>query len=158
MKIQLTYIGRDKKNLYSEAESTFLKRIKNYHKDFQVNAIAPPSYSNAMSANQIQEKEGVMITEKIDFTKGQTILLDEKGKTFTSEKFSKYLNNKMNLSQDLHFIIGGAYGFSANTKQKANDLLALSNLTMPHHLARVVLLEQIYRAFTILRNENYHNT
>jgi len=157
VKIQLTYIGRDKKNLYADAESTFVKRIKNYHKDFRINAITPPSYSNSMTGSQIQEKEGIMLTEKIDFNKGQILLLDEKGKSYTSEKFASFLNNKMNLSQDIHFIIGGAYGFSEKTKQKASNLIALSSMTMPHHLARVVLIEQIYRAYTILRNENYHN-
>ena len=81
------------------------------------------------------------------------IALDELGKQFTSIEFSKSLEK---ISQPICFIIGGAYGLSSEVKAKANTLLSLSNMTMPHIMARVMLIEQIYRAYTISENHPYH--
>jgi len=156
LKIQLIYIGRDKKNIYSDVEKTFISRIKHYA-SFKIIDLNPPSYSKSLSTDEIRKKEAKLITPYLE-KNTINILLDEIGKNFTSVQFSEFLNSKMNQSKDINLIIGGAYGFSNETRSKAHALLALSKMTMPHHLARVVLLEQVYRAFTILKNEKYHNS
>ena len=81
------------------------------------------------------------------------IILDEYGSQFTSKEFSLRLNK---IAQPITFIIGGAYGLSEEIKNRANLLLSLSNMTMPHILARIILVEQIYRAYTISENHPYH--
>jgi len=137
-------------------EKTFISRIKHYA-SFKIIDLNPPSYSKSLSIDEIRKKEAKLITPYLE-KNTINILLDEIGKNYTSVQFSEFLNSKMNQSKDINLIIGGAYGFSNETRSKAHALLALSKMTMPHHLARVVLLEQVYRAFTILKNEKYHNS
>ncbi|OFY27506.1 MAG: hypothetical protein A2X09_07480 [Bacteroidetes bacterium GWF2_43_11] len=87
-----------------------------------------------------------------------TVLLDEGGIEFTSVEFSKFLQQRMNQGiRQLNFIVGGAYGFDPEVKQKASFKLALSKMTFPHQLVRLLFMEQLYRAFTILKNEPYHH-
>jgi 23S rRNA (pseudouridine1915-N3)-methyltransferase len=153
--IQLIYIGRDKKSIYTELENTFVNRIKHYT-TFKIIGLSPPSYPKSITSTEIKKKETQLIQPYLN--KATTnILLDEKGKTYTSIQFSELLNNKLITSKDINFIVGGAYGFSDEAKQQADTLLSLSKMTMPHHLARLVMVEQLYRAFTILKNEKYHN-
>ena len=86
------------------------------------------------------------------------VLLDEKGKRYTSRGFAQQMQKWMNAGpKRLVFIVGGAFGFSPKMYEKANGLLSMSEMTTSHQLIRVVFLEQIYRAFTILNNEPYHN-
>jgi 23S rRNA (pseudouridine1915-N3)-methyltransferase len=88
----------------------------------------------------------------------KVILLDEKGKTYTSVQFSNFIQTQMNTSlKQLVFVIGGAYGFSDEMYQRADSLLSLSKMTLTHQMVRIVFLEQVYRAFTILNNEPYHH-
>ena len=155
MTITLIYIGRQKKNIYEEVEQTFVKRIKHYV-SLKIIAIQPLSYPKSLPIEEIRKKEEALITNYLS-PSTINILLDENGKTYDSKQFSQFLNSKMNLSKDINFIVGGAYGFSKSAKAKADSMLSLSKLTMPHHMARVVFLEQLYRAYTIMRNEKYHN-
>ena len=86
------------------------------------------------------------------------ILLDEKGKTFTSEGFSEFLQKKMNSGlKNLIFVIGGPYGFSEAVYERANGKVSLSSMTFSHQMVRLFFIEQLYRGFTILRNEPYHH-
>lgn len=156
MTITLIYIGRQKKNIYAEVEQTFIRRIKHYA-SLKIKAIQPISYPKSLPIGEIRKKEEELIFNYLS-TSTINILLDEKGKEFSSTQFSHFLNSKINLSKDINFIVGGAYGFSKSVKAEANSILSLSKLTMPHHMARIVFLEQLYRAFTIMRNEKYHNT
>lgn len=87
----------------------------------------------------------------------ELILLEEHGKEFTSVQFADWLGRKMNASKNLCFVIGSAYGFDDSLKEKATQLISLSKMTLPHQLAKVVFIEQLYRAFTILKNEKYHH-
>ena len=155
MIIQLIYIGRDKKNIYTELENTFFNRIKHYS-TIKITGLSPPIYPKSISTNEIKKKESQLIQPYLE-KPTTNILLDEKGKHYTSIQFADLLNNKMIISKDINFIVGGAYGFSEEIKKKADSILSLSKMTMPHHLARLVLVEQLYRAFTILKNEKYHN-
>ena len=154
MTITLIYIGRQKKNIYEEVEQTFVKRIKHYV-SLKIKAIQPISYPRSLPIDNIRKKEEELIANHLS-SSSINILLDENGKVYDSKQFSQFLNSKLNLSKDINFIVGGAYGFSKSAKAKADCVLSLSKLTMPHHMARVVFLEQLYRAYTIMRNEKYH--
>ncbi len=87
------------------------------------------------------------------------ILLDEFGKEYTSVDFARYIESKMQLSvKNMVFVVGGAYGFAPEIKKMSHHSLSLSLLTFPHQLVRLIFLEQLYRAFTIIRNEKYHHS
>jgi 23S rRNA (pseudouridine1915-N3)-methyltransferase len=110
-----------------------------------------------LSEAQQKEKEGELILAKIGPT-DQLILLDENGKTFSSVGFSDYLQKKMNAGiKTLVFVIGGPYGFSETVYQKAQGKISLSEMTFSHQMVRLFVIEQLYRGFTILRNEPYHH-
>lgn len=149
------YIGRDKKNIYADAEKEFVKRIKRYCK-FDVLALTPPKLSSSSPRQLFQAKEEALLIEKLP-ENSHFILLDEKGKEFSSQTFSKFLDITRSKHSKINFIVGGAYGFSEEFRNKHKDVISLSKLTFPHHMARLVFLEQLYRGFTILNNEPYHN-
>ena len=110
-----------------------------------------------LSEAQQKEKEGELILSKITPT-DQLILLDENGKTISSVGFSDFLQKKMNTGiKTLVFVIGGPYGFSETVYQKAQGKVSLSEMTFSHQMVRLFVIEQIYRGFTILRNEPYHH-
>lgn len=157
MKIKLLYIGREKKNFFSDQEALYLTRIKHYLQ-IELVAIAPLKSIKSLSVAEIQNKEQALFEKHLDKS-NMTILLDENGRQYDSTSFSKLLESRMASGiKELNFIIGGAYGFSDNMKEKYKQLISLSKLTFAHHLARVIFLEQIYRALTIMNNEPYHNS
>ena len=156
MKIKLLTIGKtDDKNLQTLIES-YQKRLKHYI-NFTIEII--PDIKNVKNLSEIQqkEKEGELILKKISNT-DVLILLDEKGKEFRSLEFSKYLQKKMNSGiKQLVLVIGGPYGFSEAVYKKSSDKISLSKMTFSHQMIRLFVVEQIYRAFTILKNEPYHH-
>lgn len=105
--------------------------------------------------DQLQE-EANSIQKKISGNE-EVILLDRGGIEYSSEEFSAWLQKKLSASKNLCFIIGGAYGFHESLKKKNTTRISLSRMTLPHQLAKVIFAEQLYRAFTILRNEKYHH-
>ena len=110
-----------------------------------------------LSENQQKEKEGELILSKIG-SSDQLILLDENGKNFSSVGFSEELQKKMNSGiKTLVFVIGGPYGFSETVYAKAQGKISLSKMTFSHQMVRLFFIEQLYRGFTILRNEPYHH-
>ena len=156
MKIKLIAIGKtDDKNLQTLID-VYQNRLKHYV-NFQLEII--PDIKNAKNLSQIQqkEKEGSLILNKLNAT-DELILLDEKGKELRSIEFSKYFQKKM-LSgiKQLVFVIGGPYGFSDDVYKKAKGKISLSKMTFSHQMIRLFIIEQIYRAFTILKNEPYHH-
>lgn len=156
MKIKIIMIGKTHKNFLIEGEDEYSKRLKKY---ISVQKIEIPDIKNAKSLSQseIKKKEGDLILQKIDMG-DLVVLLDEKGKEFTSLNFSKWIQDKMNHSvKSLVFIIGGAYGFSDEVYQRASEKIALSKMTFSHQMIRMIFLEQVYRAFSILNNEPYHH-
>jgi len=156
MKIKLLVIGKtDKKNLV-ELKSDYQKRLKFYIK-FEIEIIPDIKNVRNLSESQQKEKEGDLILSKIKST-DILVLLDEKGKELTSIQFSNYLQKKMNAgTKQLVFVIGGPYGFSDSVYKKTNERLSFSKMTFSHQMFRLFVTEQIYRAFTILRNEPYHH-
>ncbi len=156
MQIKLLAIGKtDDKNLITLIDD-YQKRLNHYIKfDFEV--IPDLKKVKHLSEKQQKDKEGELILSKI--AKSDTvILLDENGKTMDSITFSNYLQKHMNSGiKQLIFIIGGPYGFSESIYQRANAKLALSKMTFSHQMVRLFFIEQIYRGFTILKNEPYHH-
>jgi len=156
MKIKLIAIGKtDNKNLQSLMED-YSKRL-GFYVSFDFELI--PDIKNVKNLSETQQKqaEGSEIVKRL--IKSDTlILLDEKGNTYSSVQFSQFLQKKMNSGlKTLVFVIGGPYGFSDEIYQRANGKVSLSSMTFSHQMVRLFFIEQLYRAFTILRNEPYHH-
>ncbi|WP_338377914.1 23S rRNA (pseudouridine(1915)-N(3))-methyltransferase RlmH [uncultured Flavobacterium sp.] len=156
MNIKLIAIGKtDNKNLQTLIEE-YTKRLSFYIK-FDLEIIPDIKNVKNLSESQQKEKEGELILSKITPT-DNLILLDENGKTFSSVGFSEFLQKKMNAGiKTLVFVIGGPYGFSEKVYQKANGKVSLSEMTFSHQMVRLFVIEQLYRGFTILKNEPYHH-
>lgn len=156
MKIKLLVIGNtDDKNLIRLIEM-YQKRLQHYIK-FEIEIIADLKNSKNLSEEQQKVQEGQTILKKLQPT-DQLVLLDEKGSEFRSIEFSRFLQKKMNSGiKQLVFAIGGPYGFSDAVYQKARGKLSLSKMTFSHQMIRLFMVEQLYRAFTILKNEPYHH-
>ena len=156
MNIKLIAIGKtDDKNLQALIDE-YQKRLSFYIK-FEMELI--PDIKNVKNLSEIQqkEKEGELILSKLSPT-DYLILLDENGKTFTSLEFANELQKKMNAGiKTLVYVIGGPYGFSEAVYQKAQQKISLSKMTFSHQMVRLFFIEQVYRGFTILRNEPYHH-
>ncbi|GEQ85990.1 ribosomal RNA large subunit methyltransferase H [Patiriisocius marinistellae] len=156
MKITLLAIGKtDNKQLIALTE-TYKKRL-NHYVNFSFEVI--PDIKKAKNRSEAQQKiaEGDEILKKLQ-TSDTLIILDEKGKTYTSEKFADFLQKKMNSGlKNLVFVIGGPYGFSDDIYARANGKISLSAMTFSHQMVRLFFIEQLYRGFTILKNEPYHH-
>jgi 23S rRNA (pseudouridine1915-N3)-methyltransferase len=155
MKIELWVIGKTDFEYLKEGITLYEKRLKHYN-SFEINVLQdiknPP-----LSYEALKVKEGELILSKIqkeDFL----ILLDEKGKEMTSIEFSNLIEKKqMDNVKRMIFQIGGAFGFSEAVYARANMQLSFSKMTFSHQMIRLFFTEQLYRAFTILKGEKYHN-
>ncbi len=156
MNIKLIAIGKtDNKNLQSLIDE-YQKRLSFYIK-FDLEIIPDIKNAKNLSENQQKEKEGELILAKITST-DQLIILDENGKNFSSVAFSEELQKKMNSGvKTLVYVIGGPYGFSEAVYAKASGKISLSSMTFSHQMVRLFFIEQLYRGFTILKNEPYHH-
>ena len=156
MKITLLAIGKtDNKHLQSLIDD-YSKRL-GFYVTFEMEII--PDIKNAKNLSEpLQKKaEGDEILKRIA-TSETLILLDAKGKVYSSEHFSEFLQKKMNSGiKNLVFVIGGPYGFSEEVYERCNGKLSLSSMTFSHQMVRLFFIEQVYRAYTILRNEPYHH-
>lgn len=156
MTIKLLAIGKtDNKELQILIDD-YQKRLGFYIK-FEFEIIPDIKNSKNLTEDQQKQKEGELILSKLNAT-DVLILLDEKGKQMDSISFSNYLQKHMNSGiKQLVFVIGGPYGFSPEVFEKAQGKLSLSKMTFSHQMVRLFVIEQLYRAFTILRNEPYHH-
>ena len=156
MQISLIAIGKtDNKNLQVLIED-YKKRLGFYIK-FNFEVIPDIKNSKHLSEAQQKDKEGELILSKIQ-NSDVLILLDENGKSYHSVGFSEFLQKKMNSGlKNLVFVIGGPYGFSKAVYEKAQGKVSLSQMTFSHQMVRLFFVEQLYRGFTILRNEPYHH-
>jgi 23S rRNA (pseudouridine1915-N3)-methyltransferase len=156
MTIKLLTIGKtDNKSLQALIDD-YLKRLGHYVK-FEFDVISDLKNTKNLSETQQQLKEAELILKQIQAS-DVLILLDEKGKELDSVGFSNYLQKYMNSGiKRLIFVIGGPYGFSPNIYQRANGKLSLSKMTFSHQMIRLFFIEQLYRAFSILKNEPYHH-
>lgn len=156
MTIKLLTIGKTDNKQLDALIADYKKRLSFYIK-FQLEIIPDLKNVKNLSETQQKHKEGLLILEKIGNTDA-LILLDENGKQVNSVEFSKYLQKHMNSGiKQLVFVIGGPYGFSEDVYKKANGKISLSKMTFSHQMVRLFFTEQLYRGFTILRNEPYHH-
>ena len=156
MNFRLLAIGKTDNKALQTLIDDYTKRLSFYVK-FDLEIIPDIKNVKNLSEAQQKEKEGELILSKITPT-DHLILLDENGKTFSSVGFSDFLQKKMNAgTKTLVFVIGGPYGFSETVYQKAQGKVSLSEMTFSHQMVRLFVIEQIYRGFTILRNEPYHH-
>lgn len=132
------------------------KRLPHYT-PFSCTIIPELKNTQHLSAEEVKRREGELLLKEIIST-DYVVLLDEGGKTFTSLQFAAQLEQwAMRGTKQIKFICGGAYGFSEAVYQRANEKLSLSAMTFSHQLVRLLFLEQLYRGYTILRNEPYHH-
>ncbi|ALM07338.1 50S rRNA methyltransferase [Sediminicola sp. YIK13] len=156
MTIKLLAIGKTDSTHLQELIAEYEQRLKHYIK-FELDIV--PDIKNVKNLSEVQqkEKEGEAILKRLQPT-DVLVLLDEQGKQHTSIEFSSYLQKKMNAGiKRMVIVIGGPYGFSDEIYQKAQGKLSLSKMTFSHQMVRLFIVEQIYRAFTILKNEPYHH-
>jgi len=156
MKFSLLCVGKTKQDFVSQGIDFYLKRIGKYMK-FDYKEIPLPAKGFHGPVSEVCQKECCLLGSGL---KGNEylILLDEGGHHFSSEKFAGFLQHLMNTEpRKVVFAIGGAYGFSDEFKKQASTMISLSDMTFPHQLVRVIFLEQLYRAMTILKNEPYHH-
>ena len=156
MKIKLLMVGKT-------VDSDLIKLIENYQKRLthyvNFEAVIIPDIKNAknLTSDQQKEKEAELLLSKMEPT-DEVILLDERGKVFTSVQFARFLEEKMLYSsKNLTFVVGGAYGFSEKVYERAGGLLSLSAMTFSHQMIRLLFVEQLYRAMTIIKGEPYHH-
>jgi 23S rRNA (pseudouridine1915-N3)-methyltransferase len=156
MKIQLWSIGKPHETFVKEGIELFTKRITNYF-PIEWTIIPMPKNAGIMQPTMQKIKEAEVILSMLS-KDDYLVLLDERGKTFTSETFSTFLAQRtVDSVKNIIFLIGGAYGVSDTIMQRANFKWSLSQLVFPHQLVRLILAEQIYRACSIMRNEKYHH-
>ena len=155
MNIKLIAVGKTDNPALQQLISTYEKRLS-YYINFDLQLLPDIKNSKSLSEEQQKIKEGELILSYVE-PSHHLILLDERGKEYTSIAFADELQKKMNTGiKQLTFVIGGPYGFSQAIYQRANSKLSLSKLTFSHQMIRLFFVEQLYRAFTILRNEPYH--
>ncbi len=156
--INIICIGKIKENFFKQAIDEYSKRLSKYC-NLKIVELPDEKIPNNASAKEeliVKEKEGLNIINHIP-KDSYTICLDPKGKEYTSEDFSKKIENiSINFNSSITFIIGGSLGISNDVLLKSNEKISFSKMTFPHQLFRVFLLEQIYRAFKISNNEIYH--
>lgn len=155
MKIEIWSIGKTKANYLKAGEDIYLKRLKNYCA-VEMKLFKEPKVGKS-SAEQIKKAEAEIFFKQI-LPDDYIILLDEKGKQTDSSTFASQLQKWFNQGpRRIIFIIGGAWGFDESIMKRSNFELSLSKMTFTHQMVRLIFLEQLYRAFTILKNEPYHN-
>ena len=156
MKIKLVLVGRTVEKYLSQGIDLYLGRIRHYA-SFELVELPDLKQTASLSESQVKQREGEMILKCLK-TSDRVVLLDEKGKMFTSLEWARDLESKSaHLQGDLVFVIGGPYGFSEAVYGRSDEKISLSKMTFSHQMVRLVFLEQLYRAFTIIKGEPYHH-
>ena len=154
MNIKLIYISKNKSNNIELLVEDYEKKINHF---ISYSSLGLKNKNQISEKKLIQKSESNLILKNIK-NNDLVILLDEKGKEFSTKDFSKFMSDKMiNKTKNIVFIIGGAYGFSSEFKKKFKLKIALSKLTFSHDMARLFFSEQLYRSLTIINNIPYHN-
>ena len=156
MKITLLTVGKTEDAYIKDGIDKFVKRLKHYTK-LEITDLPELKNTKALTQEQQKSREAELILKKLTVT-DHVVLLDEKGLEFSSVQFAEYLDKKaIGSVQSMIFIIGGPYGFDASVYQRANAQLALSRMTFSHQMVRLFFVEQLYRAYTIIKGEPYHH-
>ena len=156
MNIKLIVIGKTKSKFLLDGENEYVKRLEHYCK-FSELIIPDIKNGSKLSKKELKEKEGNLILASIK-NSDYVILLDDKGLELSSTDFAEFLNKKMvSSTNELVFVVGGAFGFSESVYRRANTKLSLSKMTFSHQMVRMIFKEQLYRAFNILKGGKYHH-
>ena len=148
--------GKTDRSIWSEAMAKYLYRLKHYIK-FSVIYLPNVKISKKIDPIKVKNEEGRILLQKVS-TSDTVILLDERGKSLSSNAFSKEIKNYMiNGNNKIIFLIGGPHGFSTEIYNKFPKTIALSKMTFSHQMVRLFFCEQLYRAFTIINKHPYHN-
>lgn len=156
MRIELLWIGKTREKEISALMSYYIKRLP-AHWNFSITEIPDLKNAKNKSAEQIKQEESALVLSKLS-PKASLILLDENGKEYSSEAFAHFIEKKaLAGTQELVFVIGGAYGHHESLRSKAAGAVSLSKMTFTHQMARLFFIEQLYRADQILQGKPYHN-
>ena len=156
MKITVLLIGKTTEKHVSEGIDIYINRIKRYCK-FEIITIQDIKNTKNMPESEQKIKEGKKILDLLS-ADDYCVLLDEHGVEYNTLELSEWLNKRMSTStKNIYFVIGGPYGFSDEVYARSDFKLALSRLTFPHQLVRLLFMEQLYRTFTVIKGEPYHH-
>lgn len=156
MKFTLLVVGKTVEKHYIAAINDYTERTKHYT-SFDIEVIPELKNTKSLSMEQQKEKEGELILKALQLG-DVVVLLDEHGKEFRSIEFANWIERKMHtVNKRLVFIIGGPYGFSQAVYGAAQEKISLSKMTFSHQMIRLIFVEQLYRAMTILNNGPYHH-
>ena len=156
MKITLLTVGKTTNVNLIQLQEEYQNRLK-FYIPFEILVIPELKKTKNLSISEQLEKEADLILKQLE-TSDDVILLDEKGKQFTSIGFSEFISKKMLASHKrMIFVVGGPYGFSDRIYKRANGKISLSTMTFSHQMIRLIFVEQLYRAMTILKGEPYHH-
>jgi len=156
MKLSIFITGKNNFEFISDGMKLYEERLKHFVV-LNIRYFPEQKYTASTNTNQIKEKESTVIMKAID-SSDYVVLLDEKGKEYSSKSFATFIDKKQQAgSKHLVFVIGGAYGFSDELYKRANEMLSLSKMTFTHQMVRLFFLEQLYRAFTIIKGIPYHH-
>lgn len=155
MKVELIVVGKTTDKHIDAGISEYVERILHYL-PFSLTVIPELKNTRSLSEEQQKGREGEMILQRVQ-PGDLVVLLDEHGKEFRSIEFADWLQRKQSTARRLIFVVGGPYGFSKAVYERANELLSLSRMTFSHQLVRLLFVEQLYRACTIIKGEPYHH-
>lgn len=156
MKVQLWSLGKEHETYVQEGIQVFQQRLKHYC-DFDIKILPPAKKATKENQQLAMRAEAQVILSQLQES-DWLVALDEGGKLLDSAGWAHLLEHQqVSSTRRTVFLIGGAYGLDPSVKQRANQLISLSPLTFPHQLVRLIVCEQLYRAFSILKNEKYHH-
>ena len=155
MRITLMESGKTRDPFIREGVDLFRKRVERYV-PFKIETLPDLKNTRNLTMKEVQNQEAKLMLKRMQ-PSDHVVLLDERGKEFQSIAFAEHLNSLEGRVRHLLFVIGGPYGFSEEVYQRANGKLSLSKLTFSHQLVRLIFMEQLYRAYTILKGEPYHH-
>lgn len=156
MNIKLVVVGKTEEKYLKEGIDIFEKRLK-FYIPYEMIIIPSLKDTKSLSPQMVKEKEGELIIKQVSKA-DKVILFDEMGEEFRSIEYANFLQKNMNAGiKTMYFVVGGAFGFSDEVYKIANLKIAMSKMTFSHQMIRLMIVEQLYRAFTILKNEPYHN-
>ena len=155
MKTELILVSKTTDKHLAAGIDDYVERIRHYI-PFEVSVIPELKNTKNMTEEQQKNREGELILQRLQ-TADTVVLLDEHGKELRSIELAEWLQRKQNTARRLVFVIGGPYGFSAQVYARANEQLSLSKMTFSHQMVRLLFVEQIYRACTIIKGEPYHH-
>lgn len=156
MNIKLIVVSKTDEKYLQQGIDIYVSRLKHYV-NFEMVVIPALKDQKGATAEEIKDREALQLLKQVEKC-DRVVLLDEHGAEHSSVGFSQYLQKQMNAgARNLAFVVGGAFGFAPSVYAAASDKVSLSKMTFNHQMVRLFFLEQLYRAFTIIRHEPYHN-